>query len=486
VPKSKEIKKSFNPEIVFFGGVEDMITGSCYRVNSRDSAICVDYGMFQGRYEERSPRGGRRNFTPPGTMVRGVQDVLITHAHIDHTGRLPMVFRAGFTPTVFATEETAIFMEPLLYNSADIQAKQHPENRLYARADVDETLKHLKVVEPFDEFPVGQRRSNLTAELLPNGHVMGASSIFVRVERQNVLFTGDMGKPHQSLCGGYLYQVAQYPHDPVHVLVVESTSSNREPVTFSEKRTAFLNAIQDAWKNKGNPVLPTLSFHRFQEIIEMLTNSQHEGLIPPDCRIFIDAPLGMTLLDIFKELRPDQLTRRYGDDPNYYKTDAQSLARFDLKNVTVINSHEDSVRHASATAIYSGKSITIASGGMGEYGRVANYLQGDFASNPNNVVVFTCYQVAGTRGNSMLHGESIPGSESKRKAKVVQINGFTSHISGPSETFDFLDRFNLGSLETVIITHGNAQARSAMAQEFKSRGYGNNIVLPSLDQRIQI
>lgn len=479
-------------EIISFGGDGGLVSGSCHRVNfegsDKGSGICVDYGLFQGR-DERSARGERWNFTRVGDIAHGLTDILITHTHIDHTGRIPMVYKAGLTPRILATETTAIFMKPMLQNSALIQAREHLPNRLYDEFDVDKTLRYLKVVKPYVKVPIGQKNSQITAEFLPNGHVMGANSILIRTtngdhQEQNILFTGDMGKPQQSLCGGYLDQVAKYPHDPIHILVVESTSFTREPISFEEKRTNLLNEINNVWRNGGNPLLPVLSFHRFQEILEMLHNSQGE-LIPDDCQIFIDAPLGMTLLDKFKKLSPEQLSNQYGDEADFYKNEDESFGRFNLKNLTVINSHEDSINLDKKLAGYPGKAIIIASGGMGEHGRSVNYLRGYFCKNPKNVVLFTCFQADGTKGAALVHHENVLNGRTKG-AKVIKVDGFTSHISGPSETFAFLERFNLTKLETILITHGKNSARSAMMTEFQNRGYKANIILPNLNQKIEI
>jgi len=472
------IKESERQEIQFFGGVGGLVTGSCSRVDFGDSGVLVDYGLFQGRYEERSSRGERPNLTPVRDIVRGAQDVLVTHAHIDHTGRIPMAFRADFTPNILVTENTAVFMELLLRNSAQIQTSKDPHECLYTADDVGKTLRHLKIVEPFSRAHIGQKHSKATAEFLPNGHVMGANSIFVRLNGHNVLFTGDMGKPQQSLCGGYLEHASSYPDDPVHSLVVESTNADRAPVSFDEKRANLLSGIQATWDKGGNPLLPTLSFHRLQEIIEILANSQREGLIPADCRFIIDAPLGVSILEAFQRLRPDQLSKRYGDDPDYYKTDRESMARFNLRNVEIVDSHTASVQKDIDMASYRGKSIIIASGGMAEHGRAVNYLRGKFCQNPKNAVLFTCYQVDGTNGSRLLQSGGAP----RGGALVAKIDGFTSHISGP-EMFDFLGRFNLRDLDTVFITHGNNQARNKLAREFRARDYSGKIVLPDLYQR---
>lgn len=472
-----------------FGGTEGLVTGSCHRVTIENAfSVLVDCGLYQGKFEERSKRGERRNFEPIKHIAKGVTHVLESHVHIDHTGRLPIIYRDGFTPTILATEATAAFMEPMLYNSAKIQENEHPSNQLYKRHDVEKTLNHVKVVKPFVMIPVGPKnQSKTTTEFLLNGHIMGASSIVLRdhKNKKTILFTGDMGKPEQSLCGGYNDFSYRYPKDPIQTLVIESTNFEKNPVSFEVKQGEFIKSIKDVWAGGGNPLFPVLSLHRSQEIMEMIHNCQESGEIPLDCKIIIDAPLAMEVLDTFKELGPDFLSKRYGNDPEFYPTDERSIGRFDLKRLTVIKEHKESQMTDQLYADYDGKVIILASGGMGNYGRVVNYLHGNFAMNPKNAVILTCFQVSGTEGAGMLHrGKMVNGK--REGARVLKIEGFTSHISGPKETFDFLGNFDLSQLNRVIITHGKDTARNAMAEEFKRRGYGAEIVLSRIGQTIEV
>ena len=473
-------------DLTTFGASGGMVTGSCVRLDIKNSSVLIDYGLFQGKNDERSSKGERRNFTPTRNIARGVEDIMITHPHIDHTGRLPKAYRDGFTPRLLATEVTTTFMEPLLFNSAKIQSNENKENRLYEAKDVEKALRYLKIVEPYKEISIGQDHSKITVEFLPNGHVMGSNMALIRSredgKKQNILFTGDMGKPNQSLSGGYLDQVDKYPHDQINTLVVESTNFLNEPVSFKEKENNLLKEIEKAWIGGGTPLLPVLSFHRFQEILEILHNNQGDR-IPSNCQIIIDAPLGVTLLESFKSLKPGELTNRYGDDANFYKTLTDSLDRFTLNNVTIIDEHASSVLIAGSE--FQRKTIIIAGGGMGENSRVANYIHGNFCKNPKNKVIFTCFQVDGTKGQMLEHLKSVPVGN-KQGAQVVKVEGFTSHISGPVETFGFLERFNLSKLGTIIINHGKDAARVAMANEFKIRGYDAKIIIPKYSQRITI
>jgi metallo-beta-lactamase family protein len=481
--KSTECHSQSGIRVKTFGAAGG-VTGSCYQVDmGNNGRLLLDCGLFQGRHEERSEEGERWNFSPVDNYAHGVNQILISHTHIDHTGRIPMVYKSGLTPRVLTTCTTADFLPTMLDNSAEIQEKENPQNRLYSQYDVNKTLRFVEGIVPFTRIPVGEKHSGVSAEFLTNGHVMGSASIFVRTPDGNILYTGDIGKPEQSLCGGYTEFADHFPNDPVHVLVTESTNADRDPFTFEQKQANLIGTIKEAWNKGGNPVLPILSFHRLQEIIEMLHNSLGT-LLPSDTKIYVDAPLGVELLNVFKSLDPNQYSTRYGDDPNYYKTDAESLDRFSLPNVTFLFSQWDSINADIDLADNLDNVIVLASGGMGEHGRALNYIKGEFGQNPENTVIFTCFQVDGTQGAAMVHAKNINGKR-MNGASIVKVEGFTSHASR-GEIVDFLYRFNLEELKCVIIGHGRDPARQELARMLRARGYTANIVLPSFGQVIEV
>jgi len=475
-----------------YGGNGGLVTGSCHVYERGDNKIMVDMGMFQGRDEIISETGKQRNLEPISEICRGTSTVLVTHAHIDHTGRLPLIFKNGFTPNIYATEETIGFMEVLLYNSADIQKKDKDQIQIYSKEDVDILLKKMKKVEPFEEVPVGNHNSKIKACFLPNGHVTGSTSIVLRdgQNKENILFTGDIGRPNQLLCGGYNEYTDKYPDCRINTVVTESTCSENIPVTFEEREKNILEAILKTGDRGGNSLFPVLNFHRLQEIIEMVHHWQEDGRLPLDYKIIIDAPTGMKISEVFDDLGPNHLTARYGNDPSFYKTSESSRNRFVLKNSTVIGSHEESKLNAKNLANTQEKYIILASGGMANNGRSLNYISGEFNQNSNNSVVFTCYQVPGTKGAEMLSAEEKIKLElkKKKKAEIMWTDGNTGHATGP-EINNFIERFNLNDLHNIIVTHGRNPAREAYVKDTKGRDYYKNIsmmILPVIRQRVKL
>lgn len=478
------------------GGSGGFVTGSMHILESAEGKFGVDAGLFQGKKEERTEKGIRMNNTPLGEIIRGMTDIAITHAHVDHTGRLPLIAKAGFTPNILATETTADLMEIMLENSGEIQEREKPGNQLYDLDDVDNTLRLIKDVPEYEEIRVGPKKhSHVTMEFIPNGHIIGSNSVVVRYPQngnaaETILFTGDIGKPEQSLCGGVLDHCENYPQDPITTAVVESTAVEQTPISFDEKRENFLNAIQQTWANGGNPALPLLSLHRIQEVIELLGNSQLEGLLD-ECDFVFDAPLGGKVLSRIYDMRPGTLTSRYGNDLNYYANEKESIGRFNqvLQNATFVTTHEQSQATSSDYAATNKKAIILASGGMGEHGRSLNYLRGEFGRNPKNSFIFTCHQVAGTAGENLVKVGAVNtynGKERGKGASIMQIEGFSGHANGPDEIIGFLNRFNLQDLQTVILTHGTDKARQMLAKELKRRRITAEILMPKIGETISL
>jgi len=450
--------------IIPYGGTGGLVTGSCNVLQIRDSQIVVDCGLFQGRDEYLDRNGKPRNLNDTSEIFRNTSDILVTHVHMDHIGRGPVAFRYGFKPNIWVSEGTSKFMEAMLNDSVKIQKKaKKPEEIMYGEDEVYEFLRRTKIVEPFTETPIGNKNSRITFEMIPNGHMYGSDSILIRDRHRNggknILFTGDMGREHQFLSGGWVDLISEFPKDPIHVIVVESTSFDKEPVSITESVDGVGDAIKETFAKGGSVVIPALS-QRGPAVIETV----HKLGI--DCKKYIDGPLLLNIYNTYKkDIDPNELTRNFGDIVDYYQSIEEAKARFDLKDVTVINSHQESIALSERLAQSGERAIVIAGGGMG-VGRATNYIKGAFGQNPNNSIIFTCYQVPGTLGAELLDQKN---NNVVIKSKIYHFRGFTSHVSGEEETFAYLERYNLDELETVVIGHGKDIARRPMAKVFEVR-----------------
>ena len=458
--------------IQFWGAVDGKTTGSCYEVRNGDTKMLVDRGMFQGPDEE-DERGVRSNWIRTEEYAKGVSQLWVSHGHNDHYGLIPKMYRDGYKPPVMTTEETAIIMKLMLADSVRIQARENPENRLFEQRDVDEVMANVRIVKPFQEIVVGD---NLRAAFWPNGHIVGSAMIdVIPGGNRDILFFGDAGRRHQEISGGW-GDVPKYPTNPIRTMVLDATNFEKTPVTFEARQAEMLSGIKDTWKEGGNPIFAVLST-REPQIVEILHNWQESGEIPDDVIIVIDAPLAEQYGVLLNQMK---LTNRFGDNPNFYNEET-GPRRFDLKNVVMIDTHEDSLAADKFYANYKGRAILIASGGMGR-GRITNYRK-HFLNNPKNALFYTSYQVTDTDGAKDV-AAAMTGSTERTVARVHQIMGFSGHYTGKNELEGLLRKINTGKVEQIFITHAKDKSREALAQTFVDWGYADRatIHLPVMGQ----
>lgn len=468
-----------------YGGNGGLVTGSRHVYERGNEKIIVDFGMFQGREEICTADGKQRNSESISESCRGVSDILITHGHIDHMGLLPLVFKNGFTPNVYATRETFELMKVKLQNSAEIQAKDKDQILLYTMEDVDNCLRHIKIVEYFEEFGIGNRHSKITAQFIPNGHINGSGSVLIKDggTKKNTLLTGDIGRPEQLMCGGYNEYADKFPDYKIHTIVTESTCSENVPISFTEREANLFNAVNKTAKRGGVSVVTTIA-DRMAPTREMFHNAQEYRGMFLDFDFYVDGPLPRKVMRLHEDLGPDFLTPRYGDNPRFYKTNEESMARFNLRNLTMVESHEQSKLLAQKLAFSSEKAVVLASGGMCVRGRSVNYIDSDFNKNPNNSIILTSFQVRGTRGAEMVEKSQMETGE-RKTAEVIWVDGNSSHAMG-HELIDFYKLFNLNYLENFDIGHGRDSARKTLRVDFAKEDFSEyvNIVMPGLRQAI--
>jgi len=476
---AKELPKEVT--ITSFGGVDGQVTASCHVLQSGTNKIMIDCGICQGRDDLIKLRTKVKN---PDEMIeekwKDTQAVLLTHEHSDHASEVPDGFKNGYKPHIITTEITKRFVQQTWPRSATIADRGDIEGSVYGYDDVKRALSYLKTVEPFRETPV-TRDKNISAIFCPNGHIPGSSSILIKdkLSEKNFLFTGDIGRPRQNLSGGYENFASEYPQDPIHVLMVESTCYTNSPISFEKRVSVLQKEIEDAFKRGGAILMPCIK-HRYMEITEIIHNMQNKGLLPKNIKFYRDGPsLDMTY-DIYQGLGVEYFTDRYGNNPYYYQTRQQKLARFNLDNFSRIIKHQDSLSFVESLNNNSERVIIFTSGGMGENGRVCNYFESNFLKDPKNTVIFSCFQVPGTVGANLLLEQNQPGYHG---AKIVLLEGGSGHATGSREIIGYLNRFNMENLETVFIGHGSDFSRKSMEIGLRQKGFEYpDIKLPEIRQ----
>ncbi len=486
-------REQVTPElsITSYGGVEGQVTGSCHvfesRYGKKRNKLVIDCGIYQGK-EDLSIlwKYAKGSEDMVDEIWEGTESFALTHRHADHGNGIPTAFTHGYKPNGYTTEITGRFIRQLWPYSAMIEDKGEVRGSSYGFDDAKRALAYTKSVEIFEEIPI-TRDKNINAIFCPNGHIPGSASIIIRekISGKNILFTGDIGRPYQSINGGYNRFSSKYPYDiPIHVAVVESTCYAGQPIPFSKRLSFLQKEILDTFARGGNVLMPCIG-DRYMEVVEMIHNSQKEGKLPQDIKFFRDGPSLDLVFSVYEGLGVEYFTTRYGDNPFYYKTTADSRSRFNLKNFKRIEKHAVSLANAERLAYHPEKAIVFASGGMGENGRVCNYLDSGFMNNPDNTYLASCYQVDGTVGSNLLKAYNQPGYKG---ARIVKLEGLSSHATGPEEIFGYLRRFNLEELEIIDLGHGSKFSIKSMENGIRLTEFGEYVDInsPKIGERIDL
>lgn len=424
-----------------FLGATGTVTGSKYLLNCGSKRILIDCGLFQGLKQLRLKNWDKLSINP-----KDVDIVVLTHAHIDHTGYLPLFVKNGFSGKVYCSEATRDLCKILLPDSAHLQeeeaeyankhgfSKHHPALPLYTKEDAQRALELLTPVDFEQDVDLGD---GLTVRFSPNAHILGSAFVRIHDQKTSVLFSGDIGRPHDILMKAPV-RIKQADY-----LVLESTYGNRLHDT-SDPQIKLAAIINQTVKRKGVVVIPVFAVGRAQELLYYIHLLKSSGVIP-DIPVYLNSPMAVDATAIFHNHRGEHcLTPEQCD----------ALCH----TAHMVNSVEESKRLNETQ----GPMIILSASGMATGGRVVHHLKA-FAPNPNNTILFVGFQAAGTRGAAMLdgaesikiHGEYVPV-----RADVEYVSNLSAHADY-SEILDWLGGFEVPPKKTFI-THGEPIAADAM------------------------
>jgi metallo-beta-lactamase family protein len=429
-----------------FLGATGTVTGSKYLLRHGDSSLLVDCGLFQGYKQLRL-----RNWAPLPVAAASIDAVVLTHAHIDHSGYLPLLVKQGFTGPVYCTPATADLCEILLPDSGHLQeeealyANRHGFSRhspalpLYTKEDAQQCLKQLVAV---DFGKTWEAARGLQATLSPSGHMLG--SAFVRLDdgRTNVVFSGDIGRPEDMLLA------APSRMDGADYLVTESTygDRNHEHVDVLVK---LADAINRTAARGGAVIIPAFAVGRAQSLLYCIHLLKQRHAIP-DLPVFLNSPMAVDATAVYRRYRQEHRL-------NQEECDAMCHA------AKVVNTPEESMQLNTRR----GPMIIIAASGMATGGRVIHHLK-SFAPDWRNTILFTSFQAGGTRGAAMVAGAStirIHGEEIPVRAEVSVIENLSAHADA-GEIMGWLKGFSKPPRQTFI-THGEPAASDALRQRIE-------------------
>lgn len=422
--------------IVFLGGTET-VTGSKYLIETDSTRILVDCGLFQGYKWLR-----RRNWQPLPLGIDKVDAVVLTHAHLDHSGFLPVLYKHGYRGPVYAHEATADLCKVLWPDSGKIQeedakylgkyglSKHEAPEPLYTAEQGEQAAKLFRTVDFRQSFKVG----DIHIELHPVGHILGAAAVILRSNGKRVGFSGDVGRPHD------LLMKPPAPLPPVDVLMLESTYGDRrhEENNIREKLADIINEAA----KKGGPVLiPSFAVGRAQLLQHLIVTLMDEGKIPR-IPVFLDSPMAIRVSDIY---------RRHHE---YHRLSAEQCERAEH-----VVEYTHSVDESKAIANQAGPHIIIAGSGMATGGRILHHFK-HWLADHRATVLFSGYQAGGTRGDKMLQGMEnikIHGDWIPVRADVRILDGLSGHADY-AELTEWLKASNIAPGTQINLVHGEPNA----------------------------
>ena len=436
------------------------VTGSNYLVQgSKGKKILVDCGLFQG-----GKKMEQRNWEDWGFNPKEIGTLFLTHAHIDHSGRIPKLVKDGFQGRIVTSPPTAELCEVMLPDSAHIQEmdaewqtrKNRRQNReevapLYTVADAEESLRLLY---PMERDQILEVEAGIRARLRNAGHILGSSILELWIEEKDktikIVFSGDLGKKNQL--------IVRDPHEifDADYLFLESTYGNRLHRTFEDSKAELLEAINYAFFNNEKIIIPAFAVERTQEILYILGEYQREGKIP-DIPIFLDSPLAIKATEIFRR------------NKKYYDEEALAIVEqgydpFDMPNLKFSSTSQDSMAINKAK----GSAIIIAGSGMCTAGRIKHHLKHNLWRLGASIVIVG-FQAQGTTGRQIVEGATkvkIFGENVAVKAKVFTIGGFSAHAD-QNDLLEWVSNFK--STPRIFLIHGEAEGSMVLAQKIEER-----------------
>jgi metallo-beta-lactamase family protein len=467
-------------QVEFIGAVGGNVTGSRHLVHAEKTRILLDCGLFQGHRAESIERNRELGFRPIDIDV-----VVLSHAHIDHSGALPRLYRQGFRGPIYCTPATRDLCAAMLEDSAEIQAQDaayikrkiardavdmKPVEPLYDQKDVVGTLGLMVSVPYHRPQPIAD---GVMMTYYDAGHVLGSAMVALDAdvvgEQRRLVFSGDLGRRNMP--------ILRDPEVPpgASCLLMESTYGDRIHDPIERVEEELLEIVKRTVERGGKVIVPSFALERAQEVIYALKDLKKQGRLP-NIPVYVDSPLTVKLTDVFR-IHPecfDGATRNAflaGDSP------------FDFDGLRYVSSVEDS----KAIDQSEEPAVVISASGMCEYGRVVHHLAATLESRKNTVLIVG-YQANHTLGRRLVEQRTrvrIFGIERERRAEVAVLNGFSAH-AGQDDLLDFAEAVRkAGPLRQVALVHGEDAPRNRLKALLEERGFPT-VHIPAQGDRLDV
>lgn len=457
---------------ISFLGASETVTGSCYLVESGDTKLLVDCGMFQGVGVE-SRNKLEFKFDP-----REIDFVLLTHAHLDHCGLLPKLVKNGFKGKIYLTPPTAEIAQLILMDSAKIQEGNERRDKDGDVKAIYGTNDSLNTISKFESI-----RFNVEKNITPNirfkfirvGHVLGAASILLEIEGRLIVFSGDIGRRDQTIIKKFKLDEWSFEDNKsdVDFVVMETLYAGLRHPARSESEDELIEIINKTIERNGNVMIPVFSLHRLQEISNILIKAYDKSEINQDVQIFSDSPLGNKVTDVYTS-NPDELDGDFGALAHEKRYNEGGKKHFGV--IQIVKHHRHSLGLTKKK-----NAVILAGSGMAVGGRIISHLYSGLKS-PSNSVIMVGFQAEGTLGRALAEGSSeveIFKHKVSVKAKIHYLRGFSAHADHDDLNM-WLDSIPKKDSTKIFLVHAEEE-RSKLFED-KLKGDGLDAVVPKWNE----
>ncbi len=438
-------------------GATKVVTGSCHLVMTKELNFLVDCGMFQGKEEHR-------NFEPLDFDANAVKYLLLTHGHLDHVGRIPLLFKAGFRGEIITTKATWDLAKIVLTDAANLMEENYitrnkkalrqgktAEKPLYTAKDVRKVFSELDVRFVKYEQKV-KLAKNISVVFKDAGHILGSSIIKLTIKdkesKKIVVFSGDLGnKNNDILPAPKTIKKADY-------LFCESTYGDRNHKSFEYSIKEFRETIIKTLKRGGNVIIPSFAIERTQEILYALKEMSEENILPKNAKVFLDSPMAIKTTNVYVKYH-----KHLSKKCNQFLKNTGTIFEFPELRFTTKVDQSKKINNIKSGA------IIIAGSGMCNGGRVLHHLKNRIWDK-NNTVLFVGYQAVGTLGREIVEGEKwidIYGEQILVQSEIVTINGFSAHAD-QSELLEWIKPMSK-HLKALFLVHGEEDKQIIFKQK---------------------
>ncbi len=455
-------------------GAARQVTGSCHLVACNDRRVLVDCGLFQGSQDVERANAGPFGFDPAGIDV-----LLLTHAHLDHCGRIPKLVRDGFRGRILATAATRELARVVMLDAASLQeeeARRAQRRNRSGDADAeplyttDDALHALDFFGP--DVAYGERvavTDGVHACFLDAGHILGSASILLELDDGErpcrMVFSGDLGNPGRPIVRD------PQPAPAADYVVMESTYGDRPHRSLPDSIAEMYQAIRETMARHGNVIIPTFALERAQEILYYLHRGLREGLLPPHLRVFLDSPMAISATAIFRR-HPECFDEAFRAE----------LAHGDPFAMPGLHFTRETSESMAINSI-DGGAVILAGSGMCNGGRVRHHLKHNLWRDRASIV-FVGFAAEGSLARRIVDGAShvrLFNEDIPVRAQVWTINGFSAHAAQPT----LLAWLGDAPRRKVFLVHGEP-GRGMLALQEKLRDGGFDCGLPETGEALRI